>query len=335
MVCAAALLGAGHAWATDITPAETRALTRASDAVVGVRSVATDGALTAATLGAVREGSGVVIGADDLVLTIGYLVLEAEQVELVLDDGRVLPARIIANDAATGFGLVQSLAPLGLEPVPLGDDAGLQPGQPLMIVSGGEDGGISIARLVSRRPFAGTWEYQIDTALFTAPARPDHSGAALFNVKGELLGIGSLLVHDAQGPPPANASGTEERIVGNMFVPVDLLKPILGELRSRGASARSRRAWMGVDCIEQDGTVRVVAVGRRSPAEQAGVQPGDRIERIDGQPIDTLAMLWKQLWAGNQPERDVALDIRRGDQARRVTVRTVDGSSVYKRAKGI
>jgi S1-C subfamily serine protease len=295
---------------------------------VGVQVLAVDDAVSSDTLGKVRSGSGVVISDEGLVLTIGYLILEADQLQLVLDDGRVLPARVVGYDQATGFGLVQSLVPLNLAPVPLGDTAQVQTDEPLMVVSGGEEGGISIARLLSRRPFSGYWEYHIDDALFTAPARTDHSGAALFNARGELLGVGSLLMANASGPD-------NPRMPGNMFVPVNLLKPILDELRTRGSVAGNRRAWMGVNCVEQDGAVRVVRVSNASPAERAGVQPGDRIERIDGHEVAALDALWQQLWRGGAAEREVTLDIRRGDETRRLHMRTVDRTSTYKHAEGI
>lgn len=322
------MLCAGAVAAAPSDDPRSEPLARASDAVVGVQALAVDGAVSADTLGKVRSGSGVVISDDGLVLTIGYLILEAEQLQLVLDDGRILPARVVGYDQATGFGLVQSLVPLKLEPVPMGDTSQVQNDEPLMVVSGGEDGGISIARLLSRRPFAGYWEYHIDGALFTAPARADHSGAALFNAKGELLGVGSLLM--------ANASDSgSPRMPGNMFVPVNLLKPILDELRARGSVERNKRAWMGVNCVEQDGAVRVVRVSSRSPAERAGVQPGDRIERIDGHEVAALATLWQRLWDGGAPEREVTLDIRRGAESRQLKMTTIDRSTTYKHAEGI
>ena len=305
-----------------------QALGRASDAVLGVQVVAVDDAYSNATLGRMRQGSGVVIGDDDLVLTIGYLILEADQVQLVTDDARVLPARVVAYDLATGFGLLQALAPLRLAPVPLGRSDALQVDEPLMVVSGGEGGTISVSRMVSRRPFAGYWEYLIDGALFTSPPRTDHSGAALFNARGELMGIGSLFVSNALG-----SDGPD--LPGNMFVPVDLLRPILDELRRNGSSAASRRAWLGVNCVEQGGRVRVVRVSGESPAEAAGLQPGDSIVTIDGMPVNTLVSLWKALWNGGQPERDVVLDIRRGDESQRMTLHSVDRMTTLRKAKGI
>jgi serine protease Do len=308
--------------------AQSRALTRASDAVVGLRARAVDEARSGATLGYERVGSGVVIGADGLVLTIGYLVLEAEGVELQPDDGRRIPARVVAYDVATGFGLVQALAPLKLEPVPLGRSAAATTSEPLMVASGGGDGAVSVARLLSRRAFAGYWEYHIEGALFTAPARGDHSGAGLFNARGELLGIGSLLVTDALGRDAP-------RTPGNMFVPVDLLTPILGELRARGASRASTRAWLGINCVEHDGEVRVVRVNDDSPADVAGLQAGDRILRIDGVAVTDVGALWKQLWAGGAPERAVALEIQRDGQVQRLVVQSVDRAKTLARPRGV
>ena len=308
--------------------AQSRALQRASASVIGLRAVSVEDARSAATLGKQRQGSGVVIGNGDLVLTIGYLILEAEQVQLITDDEREVPARLIGYDVATGFGLVQPLAPLRIEPVPFGSAAALARGEALMFVSGGEDGAVSAAQLVSRRNFSGYWEYHVDGALFTAPARPDHSGAGLFNGRGELVGIGSLLVRDALDP-----GGTPQN--GNMFVPIDLLAPILPELRSRGSSALSRRAWMGVNCVETEGMVRVVRVNADSPADVAGLEPGDRIVRIDGTEVKALEVLWKTLWAGGAPEREVTLDIVRAGQPQTLKLQSVDRMKTLKSAQGI
>lgn len=306
---------------------QSRALERAANAVVGVQSLALPDARSNNTLGRIRQGSGVVIGNDGLVLTIGYLILEADQVQLLLDDGRNLPARVVAYDLATGFGLLQALAPLNIAPAPLGRSGAVVAEDGLLIVSGEPSGQLSAARMVSRRPFAGYWEYRIDGALFTAPPRTDHSGAGLFNPRGELVGIGSLVV--------ANALGEDQpRHPGNMFVPTDLLRPILGEMRSTGASAASRRAWLGINCVEQGGQVLVVGVNDDSPAEAAGLRVGDRIASIDGAPVASLDALWTQLWRG-APEREVALQVERNGALQTLNVNTVDRQRQLRRASGV
>ena len=307
--------------------AQSRALERAGAAMLGVETQAIDGARSARTLGKERSGSGVLIG-NGLVLTIGYLILEAEEVDLVTADLRRIPARVTAYDQATGFGLVQALAPIGAAPVPLGRSAEVGREEPLLVMSGGEDGVASPARLVARRPFSGYWEYHVDGALFTSPPRRDHSGAGLFNLAGELLGVGSLYVTDALG-------ADQPRMPGNMFVPVDLLKPVLAELQARGTTHASERAWIGISCVEADGSVKVVRVSDDSPADVAGLQAGDQILRIDGTEVARLETLWKRLWSGGGPEREVTLEIQRDGERQTLKVFSVDRAKTLRHAQGV
>ena len=305
-----------------------RAMQRAHQAVVGIEVQIVDGASSAQTLGAERQGSGVLIGDDGLVLTIGYLVLEAESVQIVTDDGRRLPARVVAYDLATGFGLVQALAPIGRTPVPLAARPTLTNDAPLTVVSGGEDAEVETVKLVSRRAFSGFWEYHVEGALFTAPPARQHSGAALFNGRGELLGVGSLVVPDALGPG-------QPRTPGNLFVPVELLLPVLAEMRAQGRSLASARPWLGLNCAEQAGQLRVLRVTDDSPADVAGLQVGDRITRLDGMKVAGLGQLWQALWADTRPERAVELEIERGGRPMTITVQAVDRAKTLKRAQGI
>jgi len=308
--------------------AQSRLLDRAAAAVVGLRTQAIDDARSNQTLGREREGSGVVIDRDGLVLTIGYLILEAEQVQLITDDDRQIPGRVVAYDMATGFGLVKPLTPLRIEAAPLGQSSRVAHDEPLMVVSGGTAGAVSAARLVSRRAFAGYWEYRIDDALFTSPPRGDHSGAGLFNARGELVGIGSLIVAYAMG-------NNQPRHPGNMFVPIDLLPPIIDELRRTGSSSASRRAWMGVNCVEDDGQLRVVRVNDDSPADVAGLVAGDRILRIDGVAVRTLDQLWLALWRNGPAEREVRLEIQRDGDQQTLKVFTVERVKTLKRSQGV
>lgn len=310
--------------------AQSRALQRASNAVLGVKAQAVEEARSNRTLGRERQGSGVVIDEQGLVLTIGYLILEAEQVLLVTDDEREIPGRVVGYDVATGFGLVQALAPLRIQPVPLGQSGRVGDDEPLMIASGGEDGAVSVARLVSRRPFAGYWEYHIEGALFTTPPRRDHSGAGLFNGRGELVGVGSLFVQHARGDK-------QQRLPGNMFVPIDLLSPVLDELRRNGTTAASRRAWIGINCVEDDGELRIVRVNDDSPADVAGLQEDDRILRIDGKQVTALDQLWLTLWRGGAPEREVTLEIQRKGKTESETVKvySVDRAKTLRRSQGV
>lgn len=315
------LAGAPLAWAaaapSPAAQATIDALTRANQAVVGVQVSAAPGARSAETLGRQRSGSGVVIGPDGLILTIGYLMLEADTIQIVTQDNKVLPARAVAYDLATGFGLVRPLLPLrGIPPVALGSQGELKAGDALMAATGGEDGDVAMTQLVSRRAFSGYWEYHIESALFTSPPIGNHSGAPLFNQRGELLGIGSLFVMDALGE--------NRRLPGNMFVPVDLLKPILAEMQQSGSSKQSRRPWLGLTSSEQGGRVQVVRVTKDSPADAAGLQPGDVVLAVDGDKVATLEAFYKKVWARANPDDEVRLTVLQGADIKTIAVKAVD-----------
>ena len=312
------------------------AMAKAHAAVVGIKVTAVEGARSAETLGLRRTGSGVVIGPDGLVLTIGYLMLEAQQIEIITQDNKVVPATAVAYDIATGFGLLRPLLPLrGVVPVTLGSLQNLQPGEPLMAATGatatGQESDVSITQLVSKRAFSGTWEYHLDTALFTSPpvtaGSGNHSGAPLFNQKGELVGIGSLLVMDA--------TGENRRMPGNMFVPIDLLKPILAEMRQSGSSSQSHRPWLGLTSSDQGGRVQIVRVSADSPADDAGLEPGFVVLAVDGSEVTTLEGFYKKLWARAAPDEPVRLTIRRGDEVMTIELKPKDRMLTLKKPAGI
>ena len=314
------------------------ALARANASVVGIRVTAAEGARSAETLGQQRSGSGVLIATDGLILTIGYLLLEAEQIEIVTQDNKTVPARAVAYDLATGFGLLRPLLPLratsNVSVAVLGSSQALQPGESLMAVTGpqpGDDGDVSMTRLISKRAFSGTWEYHIDSALFTSPPIAanggNHSGAPLFNQKGELLGIGSLLVSDA--------TGQNRRLPGNMFVPVDLLRPILAELQQSGTSVKSRRPWLGLNSNDQGGRIQIVRVSKDSPAEGAGLEAGDVVLAVDGIKVATLADFYKKLWDRAAPDAEISLTVLQGADVRTIVLKAQDRMQSLKKPSGI
>lgn len=331
--CAAALLALSAAQAAVVDSAaadvQVQALQRAGDAVVTIEVAVTDGATSADSLGRQRTGSGVVIGPDGLILTIGYLLLEAETIEVVTQDDHRLPARQIAYDLATGFALLRPLVPLrGIEPVPLAGVSGLKPGEPLLAATGGSGGTeVGFTRLVATRPFSGNWEYYIDAAIFTSPPIANHSGASLFNRDGELLGIGSLFVREAGGPG--------RTLPGNMFVPVELLRPVLAEMQSTGRTRASTRPWLGLSSFEHDGHVQIVRVDRSGPALEAGLQPGDVVLAIDGVEVTTLEAFYKQLWRRPAADTEVELTVQQGPEVRRIKVHAVDRMDTLRKPEGI
>jgi S1-C subfamily serine protease len=312
------------------------ALSRASAAVVGVRVTAADDARSITTLGKERAGSGVLINKNGLILTIGYLMLEAQDIRIVTQDNKTLPAVAVGYDLATGFGLIRPLLPLrDVAPVELGSQDSVQAGEALMAAIGSTDNNIeadvSMTRLVSKRAFSGSWEYHIDSALFTSPpvmaGNGNHSGAALFNQKGELLGIGSLLVMDAMGQ--------NRRLPGNMFVPVDLLKPILTEMEQSGTSRLSMRPWLGLTSSDASGRVQVLRVSDDSPAQQAGLKGGDVVLAVDGNKVSSLEAFYKKLWDRASPQEPVRLTVLQGAEVNTVVVQPQNRMANLRKATGI
>jgi serine protease Do len=314
------------------------AMANANASVVGLRVAVAEGARSSETLGQRRAGSGVLIGENGLVLTIGYLLLEAEQIEIVTQDNKMVPARAVAYDLATGFGLVRPLLPLPKDMaehiVALGSTQELKPGEPLMAVTGpqpNDDGDIAMTRLVSKRAFSGTWEYHIETALFTSPPimvnGGNHSGAPLFNQKGELIGIGSLFVSDA--------SGANQKQPGNMFVPVDLLRPILAEMQQSGMSQKSRRPWLGVTSSDQGGRIQVLRVTKDSPAQLAGLNAGDVVMAVDGAPVVTLEAFYKKVWDRSSPDAEITLTVRQEGEVKSIVLKAEDRMLTLKKPASI
>ena len=288
-------------------------------AVVSLRASVPADAFTAESLGTERTGSGVVIkvpGAPEgLVLTIGYLVTEAESVWLVSYDGRAVAGHALAYDQATGFGLVLALGKLGVPGIELGQSDRIAIGDSLVMAAGGGLARAMETRLVGRQEFAGYWEYLLDEALCIAPAHPYWSGSALIGPDGKLLGIGSLILQQGDA--------TGQRADMNMVVPIDLLHPIINAMLTTGTSGRPPRPWLGVFVMESDGGLTVGGLADGGPAERAGVQVGDQVVGLNDEEISEVAALWRSLWAVGAPGAEVKLRLRR--KSATVTVRVTTG----------
>lgn len=286
------------------------------EAVVRVRAQVPADARTAPYLGTEREGSGVLIDSSGLVVTIGYLITEAMGVEVTPTGGKPLPATVVGFDAESGLGVVRVAGKLDAKPIPLGQ-GNVAEKAPVLIAAFGGMEAAQPAVVVSRRPFAGYWEYYLDQAIFTAPPHLNWGGAALLDRDGKLVGIGSLMVHDARAG--------EEATPGNMFVPIDLLKPALGDLLAMGRPGTPPRPWLGLNAQEVNGRLVVVRVSPGGPAEKAGIARGSTLRTVAGRPVNDLAELWRRLWSVGPAGTDVTLGVSRGgDEPRDVTVHTID-----------
>jgi S1-C subfamily serine protease len=288
--------------------------------VVALRATIPDDAFTADTLGNRREGSGVVIGAEGLVLTIGYLITEASQVWLTTSDGRAVPGHALAYDQESGFGLVQALGQLDLPPLEFGKSAKAALSDPVLFVDG--TGDCLEATIVAKQEFAGYWEYLLDEAIFTAPAHPSWGGAALIDSEGRLLGVGSLHLQMSQGGEIADI---------NMAVPIDLLPPILDDLLTRGEANRPPRPWLGVFSAESNGEVVVMSVAENGPAARAGIRRGDVISDVRDGAINGLADFYRKLWDTGPAGAEVPLRIVRDGRESWFRVKSANRDSFLKK----
>lgn len=295
-------------------------VSQALKSIVAVRATVPDDAFTASALGTRREGSGVVIRDEGLVLTIGYLITEAEEVWLTTQSGRVVPAHALAYDLETGFGLVQALGGLGLPAVEFGDANGAEVGDAVVLADG--VGQAVRAKIVARQEFAGYWEYLLEKAIFVAPAHPSWGGAALLGANGKLLGIGSLFLQVAQGEDVSDV---------NMIVPIDLLSPILNDLLRQGSVAKPPRPWLGAFAAENDGKVVVMSVAEGGPAAKAGMRPGDVISDVQDGEVEDLADFYRKLWATGPAGSEVPIRIVRDGREAWVRVKSSDRSSFLRK----
>ena len=287
--------------------------------VVKVRSKVIPNARSSTTLGQQREGTGVVIDTQGLVMTIGYLIIEAENVELSTADGKVFPATVVGYDNTTGLGLVKALTPLPIKPVDIGQSDNARERELVLIV--GFDG-VAPAYIVSKRPFVGYWEYLLEEAIYTAPATVNWQGAALLNREGKLLGIGSLVVGDAMG--------TSTNVSGNMFVPIDIIKPVLGDFIANGKSTSRPRPWIGINTREVQGSLIVTRISPESPAEDAGLRAGDIIVGIGGQPIKGQADFYTKLWASGEAGVEIPVDVLKGNRVENYKVKSIDRNQYFR-----
>jgi S1-C subfamily serine protease len=300
-------------------------LDAALESVVGLRSIVPADAFTAETLGTERAGSGVVIGDNGLILTVGYLITEAETIWLHLGDGRTAPGHALAVDQETGFGLVQPLARLDLPALPLGSSASAQIGERVVLAAAGGRERSVAARIIGRQEFAGYWEYVLDEAIFTAPAHPNWGGTAMIGSKGELLGIGSLQLERGGAKPEGQYL--------NMVVPIDLLPPILDDLMASGRARKAARPWLGVYSTEAEDRIVIVGLAPRGPAARAGLRAGDVILAVDGEEVSDLAGLYRSIWSLGAAGAEVPLTVYRDGDTFDLRVNSGDRTKFLKAPK--
>lgn len=300
-------------------------LERTLTSVVGLRAQTPPDAFTAQRLGTDRSGHGVMIREDGLVLTIGYLITEAESVWLVDCQGQATPAHVVATDIETGLGLVQAMGKMTVPSIEIGSSKALAVNDPVILAGfGGRQGSVR-AKVIDKREFAGYWEYVLDEAIFTAPPHPFWGGSGLIGPDGTLCGIGSLFIQQALGE--------DDTVDGNMVVPIDLLKPILDDLLTYGRRNKPPRPWVGMLTAESEGHLVVGGLFDGGPADQAGIQVGDLIADVAGLPVRGLPHLFRSIWVLGEAGVTVPLSIIRDGREMHVDIASACRSDFYKKPK--
>ena len=298
-------------------------LNEALSSVLSIRTHIAKDAFTAETLGTERGGNAALISSDGLVVTIGYLVTEAETIWLFDSHGRAVPGHVVGYDQETGFGLVQALQKFELPPLVLGSADSLDVGDSGILAGCGGVNHAIKAQVVSRREFAGYWEYMIDNAIFTSPPHPLWGGAALIGRDGTLCGIGSLYVQQS-------VDGKESLDV-NMVVPIDILKPILEELMRYGKTSTPPRPWLGIFTTEVAGRVVVAGVADNGPAQKADIQLGDIVLGVGGHPVNDMAQMYRKIWSQGPAGSKIPLNLQRSGDLVEAHVQSISRGALLKR----
>lgn len=308
-----------------MTPAAAQDAGAALQSVVKLSVRTPPDARSARTLGTEREGNGVVIDTSGLIVTIGYLVIESESILVTTATGKSVPASLVGYDHDTGLGLLRASGTLGVPAIKLGDSTTTGEREQVLVAAHGGLDAVIAAFVVSRRDFAGSWEYLLENAIFTSPPIAGFGGAALIGRDGRLLGVGSLFVGDAmQGSRP---------LPGNMFVPIDRLKPIMADLLSTGRAGGAIRPWLGLQPEDVKGRVFVQRVSPETPAAAAGIGAGDIVLAVGNKPVTSMADYYRKLWAEGEAGTPIRLRVLQGAELKEITVKSIDRMSYLKMNK--
>ena len=293
--------------------------------IVSVQSRIPSDAFTASVLGTERAGNGVVIRDDGLILTIGYLITEAEAIWLTDHTGSAVQGHVLGYDQESGFALVQALGQLNAEAIEIGKSASLNETDKVIIAGhGGVQNAVS-AEIISIREFAGYWEYLLESAIFTTPAHPNWGGAGVIGENGDLVGIGSLFIqHETTGKAAAD---------GNMIVPIDLLRPIYDDLLNIGRPNKKARPWLGLFGAEVEGSIVVAALTSDGPAHRADIRVGDIITAVSTKRVTTLANFFRQVWAQGEAGVEIPLEVDRDGEILDISITSVARTDMLKQPR--
>lgn len=287
-----------------------------------VKSQVPEEAMTASVLGCEREGHGIRVSENGLVLTIGYVISEASSIWLIDSDKQAVEGHVVGYDQASGFGLVQALGRLSGSVLELGDSDEVVVGRQMVLAgAGGATSAVDVS-IVEVREFAGYWEYLIAGAIFSEPAHPEWGGTALLDSEGRVYGVGSLILQAEDDTEPAR----------NMIIPINKFNAVRDDLITSGRSSVPPRPWLGWYVQDSAQGPTVIGLVSNGPSNTAGIKPGDRVVAINGRRISSLSSLYKEIWTAGEAGITVDVAISRDADIRIVAVESIDRSSMMWRS---
>jgi S1-C subfamily serine protease len=260
----------------------------------------------------VRWGSGVIFDSAGYVVTVSYVLMDAEVIRVVLRDGRVVPGKLVGLDLEHGLGVLKLEGDGPWPAAVLGDSTKVSVGQATATLGVDENNALAVTQgsVQEVRSFAGYWEFLLDRAFVVAPHNPSFGGSALVNLQGEVIGITNLRIG--------------EQPFANLAIPIEYFIASREELIAKGrVVSRPPRPWLGLWILPGSEGVVVAGASPRSPAIQAGLQRGDVILRINGEKVEGQEDFYRKLWQ-TKIGQDVSLVIVRESRFQVITVRPID-----------
>lgn len=301
-------------------PATPAYVERVAPAVVGIDTKIPLDRPSVMTLGPVRSGSGVIFDPAGHIVTVGYILTDATQIQVRLRDGRVVPARFVGQDYESGIGVIK-LEGAGPWPhAPLGNSSAVGAGDPASIVGVTGENEVSATQgsVQEIRRFTGYWEYLLERAFIVSPPNPAFGGSPLVNTQGEIIAVTSLRLGD---PPNVN-----------LAIPIEYFLAAKDELFKEGRiTSRPARPWLGLYTVETPRGLIIAGAFPAGPAIDAGFARGDVIVRLNGEKVETQEEFYRKLWK-TAVGQELSITVLREAKFQVISVRTIDRHSLLPRA---
>jgi len=268
-------------------------------------------------LGNERMGSGVVVDASGLILTVNYVVMGAQSIEVAFLKGRRAKGEIVAQDFDVGLALVR-VKRQGLAAARFPSEAALERGDAVAALAstGTQERRVAGGVVTYLGEFEAYWEYLLDRGIVSSAPNPGFGGGGLFTLKGDLVGIISLSLNEIAR--------------NSLAIPVEFYQGHRREFLQYGRIvSRPRRAWLGVFAHALEEGVVVAGVVPGSPGDRGGLQEGDLIVSLNTEQVGSRRDLYLSLWR-HEPGERLTVEVMRDNKLCRLEVTGGDRAYFYR-----